>query len=50
MRYFYFWLNMLLVPIYFILALIINMFEAFYRAYWETREGIIETKRIYGIK
>lgn len=44
MRYFYFFLNMLLVPVHFILCLSFYIPNAFSRAYWETIEAIKETK------
>ena len=40
-------LNTMLVPVYFTLVLIKGIVDAFYVAYRETADGIIETKRMY---
>ena len=40
-------LNSMLAPVYFTLVLIIGIKDAFYAAWRETVDGILQTKRMY---
>ena len=40
-------LNTMLVPVYFTLVLVKGIIDAFYAAYWDTVDGIRQTKRMY---
>jgi hypothetical protein len=45
-----FLLNVMLIPVYFLLLLLAGIGDAFRNAYLEVVDGYRETKRIYGIK
>jgi hypothetical protein len=43
-------LNLLLIPVYFLMLLVAGIGDAFRNAYLEVADGYRETKRYYGIK
>ena len=45
-----FFLNLLLIPVYFLMLLVAGIGDAFRNAYLEVADGYRETKRYYGIK
>jgi hypothetical protein len=45
-----FFLNLLLIPVYFVLLLVAGIGDAFRNAYLEVADSYRETKRCYGIK
>lgn len=45
-----FFLNVCIVPVYFLMVLAVGIKDAFYAAWWEVVDSYRATKRIYGIK
>ena len=43
-------LEIMLVPVLFVVALIINIKDAVYSSYWEVKDAVRTTKFKYGIK